>query len=57
MMMKRREKVNPGAGSLPALLEKHQGGHKGQRPHPTDESLPTVLYAFCNVHTAEGFGI
>ena len=26
MMMKGREKVKPGAGSLPVLLEKHQGG-------------------------------
>ena len=26
MMMKGREKVKPGAGTQPALLEKHQGG-------------------------------
>ena len=28
MMMKGREKVEPGADSLPALLEKHQGGRQ-----------------------------
>ena len=28
MMMKGREKAKPGAGSLPALLEKHQGGRQ-----------------------------
>ena len=28
MMMKGREKVKPGAGSYPALLEKHQGGRQ-----------------------------
>ena len=32
-MMKGREKVKPGAGSQPALLEKHQGGRQAQRPH------------------------
>ena len=45
-MMKGREKVKPGAGSEPAILEKHQGGRQALRPHPTDESLSTVLYAF-----------
>ena len=28
MMMKGREKVKPGAGSEPALIEKHQGGRQ-----------------------------
>ena len=28
MMMKGSEKVKPGAGSQPALLEKHQGGRQ-----------------------------
>ena len=28
MMMKGREKVKPGAGSWPTLLEKHQGGRQ-----------------------------
>ena len=28
MMMKGREKVKPGTGSKPALLEKHQGGRQ-----------------------------
>ena len=28
MMMIGREKVKPGAGLLPALLEKHQGGRQ-----------------------------
>ena len=46
MMMKGREKVKLGAGSYPALLEKHQGGRQAERPHPTDKLLSTILYAF-----------
>ena len=45
MMMKGMEKVKPGAGSQPALLEKN---------HPTDESLSTVLYAFSTYILGKG---
>ena len=43
MIMKGREKVKSGAS---ALLEKHQGGRQAERPHPMDELLSTILYAF-----------
>ena len=46
MMMKGRETAKPGAGSYPALLEKHQGDRQALKPPSTDESLSTVLYAF-----------
>ena len=39
---------------VPALLEKHQGGRQELRPHPTDESLSTVLYAFSTYGLRKG---
>ena len=43
MMMIGREKVKLGAPAHSLLFSKST---KGGRPHPTDESLSTVLYAF-----------
>ena len=57
MMMIGREKVKPGAGSLPALLEKHQGGPPGLTS-PSDRRI-TINSIICllNIYTAEVFGI
>ena len=55
MMVKAREKVKLGADSLPALLEKHQGGRLNVPIRRTDRYLQ--YYILLNIDTAEGFGI
>ena len=57
IIMEGREKVKPGAGSYPTLLEKHQGGPPGlTSPSDGRIAINSIICLF-NIYTAEGFGI
>ena len=47
MMMEGREKLKPGAGSQPSLLEKHQGGPPGLTS-PSDGRI-AINCAICHL--------
>ena len=58
MMMKRREKVKPGAGLQPALLEKHEGAARLNVPiRRTNRYQQYYMPSQHRLHIAEGFGI
>ena len=57
MMMKGREKVKPGDGSSPALLEKHQGDRQALTSPSDGRIAINSTICLLNICTAEGFGI